>query len=302
MSDSGIGELSREQLDAGLVEVLEHWPLYRMFKYRGKAGHQKRQSISGPETFGLLPERISLYCHECANGQQWQTGEPIVWFARGNFYERLYRCRNCGKCQMHYFLYWAETAEGGIFLKVGQYPALPHHAPKELERRLDEDDRELYTKALDCRNFNYGLGAVSYLRRIVENRVNDLLDRAGEVAREEGIAGGSLEAIEAAKTSRVFAEKLDLVDTLIPVRLKPSGFSPISGLHDLVSDAIHRQSEDECIDVFDKAKLAFEYVFTELEHEKLSRETFIKSLKDVEEKRKQVKSAVSRNSSPASDR
>ena len=100
-----------------------------------------------------------------------------------------------------YFFQWFETTEGGILFKVGQLPPLRHEPPKELAKAMDEQDADYYTKALDCRNFNYGLGAVTYLRRIVEKRINDLLDLLAEVAQHESSGEDALTRIREAKTS-----------------------------------------------------------------------------------------------------
>ena len=148
-----------------LAEVLERWPLYRKFVYQGESLHFVNQQALGSPHFGLLPESIRLYCsHEdCGNFQQWECGNHEVYFGGEKFKQRTYTCRNCTRRQTTYIFYWHEDngSTGGLFIKVGQYPPLRHTPPKELERRLDEEDYDFYVKALDCRNFSYGLAARS---------------------------------------------------------------------------------------------------------------------------------------------
>ena len=188
-----------------------------------------------------------------------------------------------------YFFQWFETTEGGILFKVGQLPPLRHEPPKELAKAMDEQDADYYTKALDCRNFNYGLGAVTYLRRIVEKRINDLLDLLAEVAQHESSGEDALTRIWEAKTSPRAEDRLEIANTLLPERLKAGGCNPLSYIYDITSDAIHRKSEEECIDAFDKARSAFEYLFVQLRHEKTAREEYLASLKILEEKSKQIR-------------
>jgi hypothetical protein len=43
------------------------------------------------------------------------------------------------------------------------------------------------------------------------------------------------------------------------------GTNPLDALHDLAGDGIHNRSEDECLEILDRCKAAFEYVFRELD-------------------------------------
>lgn len=292
MAEAKPEQLTADQLTEEVGKVLASWPLYRVFCYKGRHGHFSKPTGMHGESiarYGMLPRTLSLYCSTCANLTLWQTSDCEVYFGGRRFNERDYSCRNCGKRLISYFLYWDETEEGGAFAKVGQFPALSHEPPKELAKALDQQDTDYYTKALDCRNFNYGLGAVTYLRRIVEKRMNNLLDLLAEVAAQEGTLPDALARIQEAKSSQRAEERLEIANTLLPERLKGGGHNPLSYIYDVTSDAIHRKSEDECIDAFDKARSALEYLFVQLRHEKTTREQYLASLKTLEEKSKQIR-------------
>jgi len=288
MTEAKPEQLTAEQLTEEVGKVLTSWPLYRGFSYGIKDGHRARQISTGIVRFGLLPKRLSLHCSKCRQATQWETDNCAVDFDLG-FHQKNYTCRNCGGQTISYFLRWLETPGGGILIKVGQCPPLSHELPKELAKALDPQDADYYTKALDCRNFNYGLGAVTYLRRIVEKRINDLLDMLAEVAEQEGSTEDVTSRIQEAKTSQRAEDKLEIANTLLPERLKAGGHNPLSDIYDVTSDAIHRKSEEECIDGFDKARSAFEYLFVQLRHEKTTREQYVASLKVLEEKSKQIR-------------
>lgn len=288
-SESTSDQLSSEQLTQKLAEVLEGWPLYRKFAYRGKQGHHVNTRAVNSPRFGRLPPLLSLNCSNCKKPQFWETRDVEVYFGSTGFHERRYTCRNCGTASIWYFFAWRETAEGGLFVKVGQSPPLTHDPPKELAERFDQDDLDLYRKALDCRNFAYGVGALAYLRRVVENRTNDLLDLIAQAAREEGVPADRVAEIETVKRAVRYEDKLSVADKAIPSRLKREGFNPIGSLYKLASSGIHQESEDECLDIFDRARLAFEYLFSQLEHEKETAKAYVESLKALDEKAKGFK-------------
>jgi len=289
MTEGKPEQLTVQQLTEEVGKVLTSWPLYKAFSYKGKGGHMTEQIGLHIHTFGILPRMLSLHCSKCSHDTLWETGNPKVYFAGQDFRETHYTCRNCGGQRITYFFRWAETTEGGVLVKAGQCPPLTHEPPKELAKAFDQQDADYYRKALDCRNFNYGLGAVTYLRRIVEKRINDLLDLLAEVAEQEGISKDVAAIIREIKTSPRSENRMEMANALLPERLKAGGYNPLSYIYDVTSDAIHRKSEEECIDAFDKARSAFEYLFVQLRHEKTTREQYLASLKILEEKSKQIR-------------
>lgn len=274
-----------------LAEVLESWPLYRRFQYAGEYLYSVDPDPGkrpGADHFAILPETIRQFCRtkDCQSSQLWElVGDRAVYLSAG-FTKRAYMCRNCKSNSVTFFFVWQETQEstGGIFVKVGQWPPLSHEPPKELQRRLDKEDYKFYVKALDCRNFNYGLAAVAYMRRVVENRTNDLLDLIAETLKAEGASAEELDNIWAIKKSTVYENKLDVAQKVLPPRLIREGSNPIKNLYLLTSQAIHEKSEEECIDIFDRGRAAFEYVFSELEVERTRAESYTKTIRALNEK------------------
>jgi hypothetical protein len=278
MSPNTIEKHTEETLTKKLAEILETWPLYRQFDYEGVSLHVAYPS--GKVFYGNLPESIRLYCndHDCKNSQLWGLTDSRQISLGLGFNNRTYKCWNCRARQITYFFAWWATEQKGSFVKVGQYPPLTHTLPKELERRLDEEDHAFYVKALDCRNFNYGLGACAYMRRVVENRTNDLLDLIAAALKAEGVTGEPLADIAKIKESKAYDKKLELAQKLLPARLIKEGENPIKKVHEVTSEAIHGKPEQECIDLFDSSRVAFEYVFSELEDERARAEEYAKAV------------------------
>ncbi len=88
-----------------------------------------------------------------------------------------------------------------MFTKVGQYPPLSIEPSAELSKALGEEDTALYKKALVNGNYAFGIGALAYFRRVIENKVNLLLDLIGEAAELANFETEELQRIDEIKES-----------------------------------------------------------------------------------------------------
>ncbi|HKF00676.1 MAG TPA: hypothetical protein VKB49_00135 [Candidatus Sulfotelmatobacter sp.] len=212
MAEEKIEPFTNEQLEDQLRTALESWPLYRKLRYRGA------------DDTNSLPEDILLYCGRCENVQRWNR--EIVSQFGGTSYrtehkigwtDAAYKCQNCPKGRasfVQYYFYWYQGDSGtaaaiGDFFKVGQWPPLEERVPDALKKVLDKEDLDFYKNALRMRNYNMGIAAVAYLRRVVENRINDVLDVLAEAAQESSFAAEELKKIKAVKESYRFDAKID---------------------------------------------------------------------------------------------
>jgi hypothetical protein len=280
LSNLGSGE-DKTYLTA-LQKVLESWPLYRKF------------SFDGGKVF-LVPPQIRQYCPTCKGERNWQeervasgsgaglTGTPARSTPTSliGYGQKTFTCRDCGNQKTTYFYhyFWQKDADS-FLVKVGQYPPLETHPPAALAKNLDTDDAELYKKALISRNFNFGIGALAYLRRVVENKMNDLLNLIEDAAKQDGEVPEELKKIEDVKKSWRFDDKISYAARTLPARLKAE-INPIDFLHDLASDGLHNKTDDECIAIFSRCKNAFEYVFTQLRVEIDDAKAYIATVKAV---------------------
>jgi hypothetical protein len=199
----------------------------------------------------------------CQKEQLWHA-EIYTGHQKSGFNQKEYKCKNCGQNVTRYYFFWTGNESGSRFFKVGQHPPLQIEPPLRLAKKLSQTDLELYRKALTSRNNSYGLGSLAYLRRVVENKMNDLLDLLRAAAENAG-AKEETKTIEEVKASWRFDDKITYAAKALPQHLKPGGINPIDALHDLASDGIHNRAEDECLEIFDRCKAAFEYVFRELQ-------------------------------------
>src|SRR6266446_4877773 len=95
--------------------------------------------------------------------------------------------------------------------KIGQYPEQSIDVPKGLQKNLGKDAISLYKKGLINRNSGYGLGAVTYIRRVVEDKTNELIEVAAQLAESHNIDAAIVKKIRAASTERTtYDQKLKI--------------------------------------------------------------------------------------------
>ena len=280
---------SVQALQEPLSDVLTKWPLYRTFVYTGKNCHSERSSTYGQKSrLGLLPKQIRLFCghKECGYETLWEISDATVNFGSEFINRKSYTCRNCGKTTVNYCFIWQEREANNIFIKVGQYPELEERVPDTLKQALDGDDFKLYRNALRMRNFNLGVAAVAYMRRIIENRMNDMLEILHEAAITHNAPAELIARHTEMKREKRFSVKVDYAGDLLPAGLRPAGKpNPMAVLHELASDGLHAKSDEECVDIFDACRRTFEYVFGNLRVETEEAKNFVKEMSALTEKR-----------------
>jgi len=170
-------------------------------------------------------------------------------------------------------------------MKVGQYPEPSIEIPEALEKNLGKDSATLYKRALICRNIGYGLAAAGYIRRVVEDKTNDLIEVVARFAEAHGVEAKKVDQIRAAGNSAGeytrFEDKLKIASAVFPESLKVGGKNPLFSLFKLVSEGIHGKSEEECIKVAEDTDAVFQYVFTNLKAETEIRKAFIEKMKEL---------------------
>jgi hypothetical protein len=92
-------------------------------------------------------------------------------------------------------------------LKVGQYPALSVSIPKALEKNLGKDAAALYRKALISRNQGFGVGAVTYIRRVVEDKPDELLEVVAQNAETLNVDTNTVAKIRQTRRPKIAMRK-----------------------------------------------------------------------------------------------
>lgn len=267
-------------------EFITRWPLY----------------VPAPVEGFNPPTRISFHCNTltCRKETTWKLNdERIERLGPGWFRWLWYSCVLCNKAYL-LIIYWEIATEerpvkySGAprdvsgsptttvitkVQKLGQYPALSLDIPKGLEKNLGAEAISLYKKALANRNEGFGLGAVTYIRRVVEDKTNELIEVAAKLAESYSVDAEVVKQIATAEGRATYDQKLKLAAMVLPDALLIEGVNPLAALYSLVSEGVHALSEEECITVADETTSVFEFVFTNLRATTKIRHDFVDKVK-----------------------
>jgi hypothetical protein len=275
--------LTDEQVEQVAI-ALAGGPLYRTSRF--ELGNWE---VSPPFWF-IWPATISVFCaeNECQRFQQWETlsskqDQYAAFNAPGAKFLKLdYLCRNCKRSIVTYFVHLSISETRAELTKVGQWPALSRAADPVVVAGWSDDDKLLYRDALTFRNSNKGIGALPYLRRIIERHLIDVLTLISGAHSRTPIPGFDPAKCDEVLKSHRFSDKLDFAKKFLPSGLVLAGYpNPIETLYQLFSEGLHELSEDECVDVFDRCKTAFEFVVRKLTEAKRDDEAYIQGLRQL---------------------
>lgn len=252
---------------------IERQPLYRKVAVASFPG----------STAALRPDMVEMDCTTCGQSRPFRDERPsgsgigmgppppvtTQWYG---FYFRCTACRS----ERAYF--WVEmNVEEQWIRKVGQIPPFDITPPQDVSSQLSDQDLEHYKRGLASVSQSYGIGALGYFRRIVEDTIDSLLDLVAGAARDEGDREG-IEAVEAARNQHIAAKKLELVKEVLPASLRPGGANPLAVLFEEYSKGLHAQSDDECLQIAMRLRKAFDYLFIQLRNQLRAAEEFRRSI------------------------
>jgi hypothetical protein len=136
------------------------------------------------------------------------------------------------------------------------------------------------------RNFNLGIAAVAYMRRVVENRMSDMLEVLHEAASAHDAPPEVLSRHEEMMKEKRFSVRVDYAGDLLPESLRSKGQpNPMAILHELASEGLHTRTDEECVDIFDACRQTFEFVFGKMRIETEEARNFVKGMAELAEKR-----------------
>ena len=265
-------------------EFIEDWPLYT---------HAEILDFESPDA-------ISRNCEgECEKETTWSRVKDVgVSCLRSSldFQAVSYICNLCGKASLIVLYrridwhrrpelgpapvgyYSANEWQHGAVQKIGQIPAPSIDVDSQLQKLLGSA-AFYYKEGLLCRTHNLGVGAVAYMRRVIEDKTDELIDVVVELAKTYSVEANVIKALADAKTQIQYEEKLRVASDAIPDALKPGGVNPLGQLYKHLSIGVHGKTDEECIAIFDDLKEDFEFVFRNLKIEGAERAKFVERVK-----------------------
>ncbi|NUF17355.1 hypothetical protein HUN18_17105, partial [Acinetobacter lactucae] len=152
--------------------------------------------------------------------------------------------------------------------KIGEYPQKELPKSRALSKFFKQDKDE-YNKAVICIAHGYGVAAFAYMRRVVENNINSLLDLISESEDSDPVIK---EAILELRKEAPMSEKIKLANKALPAYLKPDGLNPLGTIYKVLSEGVHSLADSECLDKANALQSCIEYLISELATHKRNRE------------------------------
>ncbi len=257
-------------------DFLEEYSLFRNFRIEDV-------NTANVQLWHKTP--INMKCHVCSSNQTFNMTNDFTDEGYDKFeingadrvFDLKYLCQSCKSFKRRFFIYVDENIEN--IHKVGQYPEWEIKMDKNLAKTLHKHAKT-FRKGLVCESQGYGIGAFAYYRRITEEIIDELLDSISDLIDLERKAEYE-EALEKTKNTRVTQEKIKLVKDLIPSILKPNGMNPLGVLHSELSEGLHAETDEACLESANHIKSILIFLINQIISSRESAKGFTESMKSI---------------------
>lgn len=242
-------DVSEEVQLIPLAEFLESLPPSRIIQVSNLGKYDPRLG-----TEGLSTPEIQLHCdNDACNGVRYFRCENrgTALSTESYKYQFLtYRCRNCQSTTKTFAVaaHLAENEKDGEILKFGEWPPFGPPTPSRVIKLIGPD-RDLFLTGRRSENQGMGIGAFVYYRRVVENQKDRIIDEIIRVSEKLSAPPESIDALKKAKEETQFSKAVETVKHAIPQGLLINGHNPLSLLHSALSEGLHAQTDEECLEL-----------------------------------------------------
>jgi len=265
-------------------EFLEKYSLYRKFK-----------DDALPEWISMLkkPVAINMHCQICESNQTFRMQNNYcnahnISRIDDTSVELVYLCTHCEKFNRYFFVLFNVKENDKWMMKIGQFPAWEITGDIHIEKLLGVH-KDYYKKGLICESQGYGIGAFGYYRRIVEEIIDELLEEISGLLQSDELTTYQA-ALEKTKSTIVTSEKIDLVKDLLPLILRPEGINPLSTLHSALSEGLHAESDEQCLEIAESCRETLIFLVNQISSSKDSTKKFTTHMKTLLDKKSKAKS------------
>ena len=227
---------------------------------------------------------LQLHCSsEYCNGSRFfdATSSTVYLREGANSFFITFTCRHCRTLEKTFAIkaFLTTMSAPALAVKLGESPAFGPPTPARVISLIGPD-RDIFLKGRRAENQGLGIGAFAYYRRVVENQKSRFIREIAKVAARLGVGPEQLGQFERAAAETQFSRAIDDIKGAIPQALLIDGHNPLTLLHGALSEGIHAQTDEECLEIATSIRV----VMTELA------ERITIALKDEAE----LKNAVSR--------
>jgi hypothetical protein len=208
---------------------------------------------------------IRLFCsgEECNGNRFFSIGRSYIEIEPGRpkYFHTVYTCRNCQNTRKIYSVWIVPAADLGS-AKIMKFGESPEYGPPTPSRviKLIGPDRDLFIKGRRSENQGLGIGSFGYYRRVVENQKDRILDEIIKVSEKLGAKPEIIADFVAAKKEVQFSKAVESIKHGIPDALLLNGQNPITLLHNALSEGLHAQTDEDCLEL----AMSIRIVLTEL--------------------------------------
>lgn len=251
-------------------QYLENAPLYKAVSYEKVSGGGDKYSI----------DEIDDFCDKCETVRPFHdmrtrgSGAASTFSAPPKKLLRQYSftCVSCRTEKKEYFVRQSSTEDIITFEKIGECPRPQLERDKQLEKFF-ANDSDNYQKAIVCLANGYGIAAFAYMRRIIEQNIETLLDLLAEDASSSDNKDIA-KALSELKKESPMSDKIKVANRALPDYLKPDGLNPLGKLYQSLSEGVHSMSDSECLERATNIKACIKYLVSELASRKTNRAKF----------------------------
>ena len=268
--------------------------------------YQKRESNLPNNPSDLKGENINLFCKICNSNQTFIFSEPF--FEGKNLYKiarykgliggttlagsggmsytppreniKGFLCLvyKCAKCQQERAIFLIGISDEKI-MKIGQYPSIDISLPDEIKILKDDTIEELYKKGKTSENFGYGIGSFAYYRRIVELKIDELLEKIKEFFPEDKkkVYDKCLKDVRKEKNTE---KKIDIVKDIVTDEIISNNL--LKNIYTLLSVGIHSLSDEECLNSAQSLREFLLLLIKQIEDKKEDKRRLISAQKNIE--------------------
>ncbi|MHA1723704.1 MAG: hypothetical protein ACTSXH_02525 [Promethearchaeota archaeon] len=266
-----------------LAEFFEKYPLYKKYKCKFENDLNK---------INLPP--INMHCEICNSIRTFNVnknylgtpfsislsrGEPINLSDSTICFE--YECKACNQFS-HFFLIHFNYEMQEIY-KAGQNPPWNIKIDKRIKSYLGRHS-DIFQKGIISESQGYGIGAFSYYRRIEEEIIYKLLKDVVKIIPDKEKATFK-KALNDMKRNKNSQKKIKIVQNLLPPSLTPQGLNPLKAIYDSLSNGIHSQSDNECLNDAEIIRKCIEFMIFQIHDNKEKNRNFHDNIQKLLEKK-----------------
>ena len=303
--------------DAEFVAFLEVFPLYRKRDFtkpkppEKPASSTRKSNVSDgpPAPYGFhLPEvvRIAMPCGTCRQTRTFAWPSPLDQqdhmmgrillggptanvMESGSTCQLQFLCTHCSKQKIAFLLRVDRVDSGGVegfsLQKAGQWPCARPTISRSLERALGEPAASLYKQGLTAEGHSFGIGSFAYYRRVAEDTIARLLTGLRTYADEHGM-DDVVAALDRVATETQASKRIEAVKDILPSALRPNGMNPLGTIYQAVSQGLHGETDEDCLDLAGHLRTALDFLIVTIEEHKATAEKYSAAIKGLQNAKK----------------